>query len=74
MWDTFIQAVTMLRPGGVIGNVNYLGEGDYIRIPRSRMGAGMAQDHRRRPDARQDAGGWRSSPPSFRPNASTPAN
>jgi threonine dehydrogenase-like Zn-dependent dehydrogenase len=39
--DTFIQAVTMLRPGGVIGNVNYLGEGDYIRIPRAEWGAGM---------------------------------
>ncbi len=39
--DTFIQAVTMLKPGGKIGNVNYLGEGDYIRIPRAQWGCGM---------------------------------
>lgn len=39
--DTFIQAVQMLKPGGVIGNVNYLGEGDYIRIPRLEWGCGM---------------------------------
>ena len=39
--DTFMQAVTMLKPGGVVGNVNYLGEGDYIRIPRGEWGAGM---------------------------------
>lgn len=39
--DTFEQAVKMLRPGGVIGNVNYLGEGDYIKIPRVEWGAGM---------------------------------
>ena len=32
--DTFDQAIRMLKPGGVIGNVNYLGEGDYVRIPR----------------------------------------
>ena len=39
--DTFIQAVKMLKPGGRIGNVNYLGEGDYIRIPRTEWGCGM---------------------------------
>lgn len=39
--DTFIQAVTMLRPGGRIGNVNYLGEGDFVRIPRAEWGCGM---------------------------------
>ncbi len=39
--DTFIQAVEMLKPGGKIGNVNYLGEGDYIRIPRVEWGCGM---------------------------------
>lgn len=39
--DTFIQAVNMLKPGGVIGNVNFLGEGDYIRIPRVGWGCGM---------------------------------
>ncbi len=39
--DTFIQAVEMLKPGGVIGNVNYLGEGDHVRIPRLAWGVGM---------------------------------
>ncbi len=39
--DTFIQAITMLKPGGKIGNVNYLGEGDYIKIPRIEWGCGM---------------------------------
>lgn len=39
--DTFAQAVKMLKPGGAIGNVNYLGEGDYIKIPRIEWGVGM---------------------------------
>jgi threonine dehydrogenase-like Zn-dependent dehydrogenase len=39
--DTFAQAVSMLKPGGRIGNVNYLGEGDYIKIPRVEWGCGM---------------------------------
>ena len=39
--DTFIDAVKMIRPGGIIGNVNYLGSGDYIRIPRIEWGVGM---------------------------------
>lgn len=39
--DTFAQAVRMLKPGGSIGNVNYLGEGDYIKIPRVDWGVGM---------------------------------
>lgn len=39
--DTFIQAVTMLKPGGRIGNVNYLGSGDFVRIPRVEWGCGM---------------------------------
>ncbi len=39
--DTFDQAIRMLRPGGAIGNVNYLGEGDFIRIPRVEWGVGM---------------------------------
>ena len=39
--DTFIQAMEMLKPGGRIGNVNYLGSGDYIRIPRVEWGCGM---------------------------------
>jgi threonine dehydrogenase-like Zn-dependent dehydrogenase len=39
--NTFVQAVSMLRPGGKIGNVNYLGHGDYVRIPRVEWGVGM---------------------------------
>lgn len=39
--DTFEQAVKILKPGGKIGNVNYLGEGDYIKIPRVEWGCGM---------------------------------
>jgi threonine dehydrogenase-like Zn-dependent dehydrogenase len=39
--DTFIEAVTMLKPGGKIGNVNYLGSGDYVKIPRAEWGCGM---------------------------------
>lgn len=39
--DTFAQAVRMLRPGGRIGNVNYLGSGDAIQIPREAWGCGM---------------------------------
>jgi len=35
------QAIRMLKPGGAIGNVNYLGEGDYVRIPRVEWGCGM---------------------------------
>lgn len=38
---TFDQAIRMLRPGGIVGNVNYLGEGDYVRIPRGEWGCGM---------------------------------
>nr|MBQ4319602.1 NAD(P)-dependent alcohol dehydrogenase [Clostridia bacterium] len=39
--DTFAQAVRMLRPGGVIGNVNYLGEGETVSVPRVEWGCGM---------------------------------
>jgi len=39
--DTFIEAVKMLKPGGCIGNVNYLGEGEFVRIPRAEWGVGM---------------------------------
>jgi len=39
--DTFIDAVTMVKPGGRIGNVNYLGSGEFIRIPRVEWGCGM---------------------------------
>lgn len=39
--DTFATAIRILKPGGVIGNVNYLGEGDNIQIPRTQWGCGM---------------------------------
>jgi len=39
--DTFAQAIEILKPGGRIGNVNYLGSGDYIKIPRVEWGCGM---------------------------------
>ena len=39
--DTFDEAIKMLKPGGVIGNINYLGEGETINIPRAEWGAGM---------------------------------
>lgn len=39
--DTMSQAIAILKPGGKIGNVNYLGKGDYIKIPRLEWGCGM---------------------------------
>jgi alcohol dehydrogenase (NADP+) len=39
--ETFGTAIKCLRPGGCIGNVNYLGEGESIDIPRSDWGVGM---------------------------------
>lgn len=39
--DTFATAINVLKPGGKIGNVNYIGEGDYIKIPRVEWGCGM---------------------------------
>ena len=43
--DTFDQAIRMLKPGGKIGNVNYLGVGDFVKIPRVEWGAGMGHKH-----------------------------
>jgi threonine dehydrogenase-like Zn-dependent dehydrogenase len=39
--DTFAQATAIVRPAGIISNVNYLGSGDYIKIPRVGWGLGM---------------------------------
>ena len=39
---TFAQAIKILKPGGVIGNVNYLGEGEFVDIPRAEWGVGMS--------------------------------
>ncbi len=35
------QAIYICKPGGVIGNVNYFGEGEFLRIPREAWGVGM---------------------------------
>ncbi len=35
------QAVRICKAGGVIGNVNYFGEGEFLRIPREAWGVGM---------------------------------
>lgn len=42
---TFAQAVKMIKPGSSIGNVNYLGEGVSIDIPRLEWGVGMSHKH-----------------------------
>lgn len=39
--DTFEPAIKALKPGGKIGNVNYLGSGMYVNIPRVEWGVGM---------------------------------
>ena len=38
---TFESAVKAVKPGGKIGNVNYLGSGTYITVPRVEWGVGM---------------------------------
>ncbi len=40
--DTFAQAIKILKPGGKIGNVNYLGKGESVNIPRVEWGFGMS--------------------------------
>lgn len=39
--DTFNEAVKSVKPGGIISNVNYLGSGDFIKIPREEWIVGM---------------------------------
>lgn len=39
--DTFSEAVRCVKPGGIISNVNYLGSGDFVKIPREDWGVGM---------------------------------
>lgn len=39
--DTFAEVMACLKPGGKIGNVNYLGSGDFVKIPRIDWGVGM---------------------------------
>lgn len=40
--DTLAQAVSLVKPGGVVANVNYHGSGAFIPIPRVEWGCGMA--------------------------------
>jgi len=39
--DTFDEAIRMVKPGGIVSSVNYLGSGDYVKIPRIEWGCGM---------------------------------
>lgn len=39
--ETFEPAIKCLKAGGRIGNVNYLGSGTYVTIPRAEWGCGM---------------------------------
>lgn len=39
--DSFDEAVRCVKAGGKIGNVNYLGSGTYVKIPRLEWGVGM---------------------------------
>ena len=39
--ETFDEAVKAVKAGGKIGNVNYLGSGDFINIPRVEWGVGI---------------------------------
>jgi threonine dehydrogenase-like Zn-dependent dehydrogenase len=55
--DTFETAVKVLKPGGSIGNVNYLGSGEYIKIPRVEWGLGMG--HKTIHGGLMPAGRWR---------------
>ncbi len=39
---TFEACVKVTRPGGVISNIGYHGQGDYVKIPRVAWGVGMS--------------------------------
>lgn len=39
--DTFAEAVKCVKPGGIVSNVNYLGSGEFIKIPRIEWIVGM---------------------------------
>ena len=50
--ETFESAIKCLKPGGKIGNVNYLGSGDLCHHPARRVGRRHgSQTDQRRPDA-----------------------
>ena len=39
--SSIAEVIACLKPGGKLGNVNYLGEGEFIKIPRVEWGVGM---------------------------------
>ncbi|MDR3270609.1 MAG: NAD(P)-dependent alcohol dehydrogenase [Peptococcaceae bacterium] len=39
--ETFEEAIDIIRPGGIISNINYLGSGDYFKVSRLGWGCGM---------------------------------
>ncbi|MFB6109958.1 MAG: NAD(P)-dependent alcohol dehydrogenase [Halodesulfurarchaeum sp.] len=41
--ETLEQCVKVTKPGGVISNCGYHGEGEYVNIPREEWGVGMAE-------------------------------
>ncbi len=40
---TFQSCVKVTKPGGVISNAGYHGEGEFVKIPRAEWGVGMAE-------------------------------
>ncbi|MFH5801323.1 NAD(P)-dependent alcohol dehydrogenase [Haladaptatus sp. CMAA 1911] len=40
---TFEHCIEVTKPGGVVSNVGYHGEGEYVDIPRAAWGVGMAE-------------------------------
>ena len=51
--ETFESAVKALKPGGKIGNVNYLGSGTYVNIPRQNGALAWATNRSAAADARR---------------------
>ena len=41
--ETFKQCIEVTKPGGVVSNVGYHGQGEYVEIPRAEWGVGMAE-------------------------------
>ncbi|HHX23328.1 MAG TPA: NAD(P)-dependent alcohol dehydrogenase [Thermoanaerobacterales bacterium] len=39
--DTISNVIDCIIPGGIISNVNYLGSGEYVKVPREAWGVGM---------------------------------
>ena len=39
--DTISDVMKCIVPGGIISNVNYLGSGEYVKVPREDWGVGM---------------------------------